>query len=68
MFNIINSMYQNTKNKIKFKNGISETFTLECVVKQGDILSTSLFDILLMTLLMSLKQAIVILFKLMISP
>lgn len=44
MFNVIFSMYENTKTKVKFANVLSIYFTSECVVKQVDILSPSLFN------------------------
>ena len=38
LFNIIYSMYHETKCRIKFQNGISHTFTSTCEVKQGNVL------------------------------
>ena len=45
MFNIISSMYKDTNARLKFSNGLSETFPSECGVKQGDVLSPTLFNI-----------------------
>ena len=55
MFNIIFSMYENTKTKIKFASGLSKAFTSECGVKQGDILSPSLFNIFINGIVDELK-------------
>lgn len=38
-------MYQNTTCRIKFSNGVSEKFTSNCGVKQGDVLSPTLFNL-----------------------
>lgn len=38
-------MYQNTRCKIKFPNGISQYFLSTCGVKQGDVLSPTLFNL-----------------------
>ena len=44
IFQIIFSMYTNTSFKIKFSNGLSDSFHSECGVKQGDVLSPLLFN------------------------
>ena len=38
IFNIIFSMYSNTKCRIEFSNGLSPSFESNCGVKQGDVL------------------------------
>ena len=45
LFNIIYSMYQNTRCRIKFPNGLSQYFPSTCGVKQGDVLSPTLFNL-----------------------
>lgn len=45
LFNIIYSMYQNTRCRIKFPNGLSHYFPSTCGVKQGDVLSPTLFNL-----------------------
>jgi hypothetical protein len=49
-------MYEITKTKIKFANGLSKAFTSECVVKQGDILSPSIFNIFMSGIVEELKS------------
>jgi hypothetical protein len=44
LFNIIYSMYHETKCRIKFQNGISHDFTSTCGVKQNDVLSPTNFQ------------------------
>jgi hypothetical protein len=56
MFNIIFSMYEITKNKIKFVDGLSKEFTSECVVKQGDISNPSIFNIFMNGIVEELKS------------
>ena len=45
IFNIIYSMYQDTRCRIKFQNGLSQFFPSTCGVKQGDVLSPILFNL-----------------------
>ena len=45
LFYIIYSMYQNTTCRIKFPNGLSQYFPSFCGVKQGDVLSPTLFNL-----------------------
>lgn len=40
-------MYANTTTKIKISNGLSTVFTSDRGVKQGDALSSTLFNILI---------------------
>ena len=45
VFNIIHSMYSDTKSQIKFNEGLSKPFRSTRGVKQGDMLSPLLFNI-----------------------
>ena len=55
LFNIIYSMYHETKCRIKFQNGISHDFTSTFRVKQGDVLSPTLFNLYIDNLVNDLK-------------
>ena len=44
IFQIIYSVYQDTKCRIKFSNGVGNEFFLTCGVKQGDVLRPLLFN------------------------
>jgi hypothetical protein len=48
-------MYEDTKTKIKFANGLSKAFTSECGVKRGDVLSPFLFNIFINGIVDELK-------------
>lgn len=56
LFNIIHSMYQNTNCRIKFPNGLSPHFPSTCGVKQGDVLSPTLFNIFINGLISELDN------------
>ena len=45
IFNLIHSMYSETKSQIKFNEGLSKSFLSTRGVKQGDVLSPLLFNI-----------------------
>ena len=45
LFQVIYSMYQDTRFRIKFSNGISDEFSSSCGVKQGDVLGPLLFNL-----------------------
>ena len=55
VFQIIYSMYQDTKCRIKFSNGVSNEFSSTCGVKQGDVLSPLLFNLFIDGLVKKLK-------------
>ena len=57
LFNVIQSMYNDNKCRIKFQNGISHEFISNCGVKQGDVLSPTLFNIYINGLVNDLDHA-----------
>ena len=56
LFQIIYSMYIDTKCKIKFSSGITKEFPSTCGVKQGDVLSPLLFNLYINDLVKSLEK------------
>lgn len=56
LFNILFSMYSNTTSRIKFSDGLGKIFNSECGVKQGDVLSPTLFNIFIDGIVSDLKQ------------
>ena len=49
-------MYQNTRCKLKFQNGTSQEFISTCGVKQGDVLSPTLFNLYINGLIKDLSN------------
>ena len=47
LFHVIYSMYQDTRSRIKFSNGMSDEFSSSHGVKQGGVLSPMLFNLFL---------------------
>ena len=57
LFQIVHSMYKDTKYRIKFRSGIFKEFPSMCGVKQGYILSPLLFNLFINDLVKSLEAS-----------